>query len=76
MSLDEGFDSRSIDDANKYFEARNRSAKDAEIERLRQHNIELLELVANLKKDGYTYDQLTRKIIVCEACGKMLKDNK
>ena len=42
------------------------------IDHLQKENIRLLELLSNMKKDGFTYDQLTRKMIVCEACGKDL----
>ncbi len=34
---------------------------------------ELMELVSNLVKDGFTYDQVNRKMLVCGVCGDQLK---
>ena len=46
-----------------------------EVEKLTKQNTELLEHIAMLHKDGYTYDQVNRKMIVCECCGKQIMKN-
>ena len=74
--MDMGFDGQDrIDEAERFFTARKNNAQYSEIEHLKKENLKLLELISNLQKDGYTYDQLTRKMIVCESCAKQLKAN-
>ena len=45
------------------------------IDTVEAKNMELLETLAFMQKDGYTYDQVNRKMIVCEACGKHIMEN-
>ena len=43
-----------------------------EIHDLVKKEMKLLEHISFLKKEGYTYDQVNRKMIVCDSCGKKL----
>jgi len=44
-----------------------------EIKRLRKHNTKLMEHIIYLKKNGYTYDQITTKMVLCDRCGDLLR---
>lgn len=70
--MDSGFDSK---EADRFFDHRKKEQEYNELERLKKENFRLAELILNLKKDGFTYDQVNRKMIVCEACGKNIKEN-
>jgi len=39
---------------------------------LEKQNMKLMEHIAFLKKNGYTYDQLTTRMLLCDRCHKNL----
>ena len=43
-----------------------------EIKRLAKENIKLKEHIVYLKKNGYRYDQLSTKMILCARCGDLI----
>ncbi len=43
------------------------------IKELSEQNQRLLEIIYNMKKDGFTYDPLTHRKIVCDKCGEAVK---
>ncbi len=74
--MDSGFDGKSREaEADRFFDRKRTNNMAEEFERVRNENIKLLEHIAMLHKDGYTYDQLNRKMLVCELCGKNIKEN-
>ena len=46
-----------------------------QLEACNKQRFELMELVSNLVKDGFTYDQVNRKMLVCEKCGDEIREN-
>lgn len=75
--MDSGFDGKEREaEADRFFESRRQNQQYDEVEYIKKENLRLLELISNLKKDGYTYDQSRKRMTVCGSCGEQLKNAK
>jgi hypothetical protein len=59
-------------DAGTYQEGQRIKKLEQTIESLIEKNNKLMEHIVYLKKNGYTYDQVNSKMILCDKCGKEL----
>ncbi len=44
----------------------------ARLQHLEKENMRLMEHIVFLKKNGYTYDQVTNRMLLCDRCGANL----
>lgn len=74
--MDSGFDGkRREEEADRFFGHKKRlreEERENRIKFLEKQNTELMEHIVYLKKNGYTYDQLTTKMNLCDRCGDEL----
>ncbi len=43
------------------------------VDYLEKKNMKLMEHMVFLKKNGYTYDQINSRMLLCDRCGKSLR---
>lgn len=78
--MDSGFDGkRREEEADRFFGHKNRLREEKREDRIKfleKQNTELMEHIVYLKKNGYTYDQLTTKMNLCDRCGgELIKED-